>query len=571
MELIVVAGVVGLIYLRFRNRDRATAPRGMVEPVGWSPTTNWAAVPPLMRAEVRRVLLHPAFLTGVAITPFILVLATIGQNDPTWITATGGTALGLVPLGWLTIVAANLVTLRPQRLGTAELFATAPAPQAVRTAGLLATMIGPAAVATLIGGGWLFYLGRRENLTGSLTWAEAGAGVLIVAGAVVVGVAVARWLPNPAFGVVAVIVVILIQARFLDMTTWPWHRNEGDPLRFLGFLAEPTSAGAQFLEFRPAGWHLLYLVGWTTILAAVAMARSGMHRAVAVTLAIGIIAAGSAGIVQTRPLSAAQRTTMISSLIDPSTVQVCVESNQVEYCAYPEYRTDIDGWRDTVEATLAVLPHQAATTGGQLEVHQRPATIVGNSDCAPIRFVDSLDPDVAAGVSPAELWRADGMVHPAFGPETFPCSDRDVHGFFLAVQTAAWATGLPPAPHDDNVRCTGTGQARAVVTLWAAAAASHDGANTLEDLIVEGAVDGSPLITFDGWNNPPMWGVDYAVGDARVALAMLEHPAADVRSIIEGHWDDLTDPSTPTGELTRLLGLDVATAGQSTGSETGCS
>lgn len=555
MELIVIAVVIFLLYRRFGRRDVASAPQGTIGPVGWSPTTNWAVATPLGRAELRRILLHPAFLSGVAITPLILTLATIEDSVPTWLNATTGTALGLVPLGWMTIVASNLVALRPQRNGTTELLATTPAPQAVRTTALLAAALGPGIIATVVAGGWVAYLASRGDRHGTLVWAEAAAGVLIVIGAVAVGVAVARWLPNPAFGVIAVVVVVLIQARFLDVTTWPWDRNEGDPLRFLGFLAQPTNAGAEFLEFRPAGWHLLYLAGWITIMVGVALARDEKHAIVGVTLAVGIVAAAGAGFVQTRPLSTTQRDVMVAALVDPTAHQICEESSGVRYCAYPEHRADIDEWSEAVEATMAVLPERAPDNRGALQVLQRPGTIVGDDDCSPLNFIDSLIPEVASRVSPAELWTPDGMVHPPVRIEAFPCSDRDVHGFFLAVQTAAWSTGLPPAPHDANVRCTATGQARAAIALWAGAAASTDGATTLRDLSAVGSSTNGRLIDFASWDGPPMWGVEYAVADAHVALAMLERPVEDVRTALGENWDELIDPKTPTAALTRAIGI----------------
>ena len=95
---------------------------------------------------------------------------------------------------------------------------------------------------------------------------------------------------------------------------------------------------------------------------------------------------------------------------------------------------------------------------------------------------------------------------------------------FTAVQAGAWAVGLPPAPHHDDQRCTADGQARAVLALWLAAAATPDGAELLRDLSSEGA-SSSGALTFDEWDNPPMWGVIYTASDASLAIAMLEQPA----------------------------------------------
>ena len=95
-------------------------------------------------------------------------------------------------------------------------------------------------------------LQRRRRL-GTPQWAEIAAGVLVVAGAVAVGVTVGRWLPFAAFGIVAAVAVTLIQARFLDDTTWPWNLPHSHPVRFLGFLAETDPIGDPALEIRRPG------------------------------------------------------------------------------------------------------------------------------------------------------------------------------------------------------------------------------------------------------------------------------------------------------------------------------
>lgn len=551
MELIAIGAIIVLVSRLLRRRQIEAAPPGIVDAVPWAATTRWAVVGPLARAEVRRVLLHPAFIAGLAITPVILSAATLSNAELSWLDAAGGTALGLVPLGWLTIIAANLVTLRPQRNGTVELLAAAPTPRPVRTAALLTTAIGPGIVTVVIAAAWMGYLDSRFDLRGSPSWSEAGAGVLIVAGAAVVGVAVARWLPNPVFGIGAVIAVILIQARFIDVSTWPWNRNQGDLLRFLGFLGEPTSIGAEFLEVRPAGWHLVYLAGWTVVMGGVALAHDGVHRLVWACLGLGALTATGSGIAQVQSLTDDALDRMVDALVDPESHQVCEVEGDVTYCAYPEFRDDIVDWQGTVRSTLAVLP----PTVGTLEVRQRAATVIGASDCSPLRFTDALMPAVAARVSPAEIWPHDGMVHPPLRVEGFPCSDQDTRGFFLAVQTAAWATGLPPAPHHDDVRCTAPGQARSAVALWAATVSTPGGADTLVALLEQGVDDGSGLIRFTGWDSPPMWGVDYAVSDARAALALADLEPADLSDLIDGRWGDITAGSLSTSDLTDAAGV----------------
>lgn len=568
MELIVIVIVLAFVFSRLNRRRGSTEISSDRGPVGWVDGTEWRVVGPLARAEVRRVVRHPAFIAGVLLTPLMMLPAT--EYAGTWREASGGIALALVPLGWLTIVASNLVALRPRRTGADELLASLPAPQPVRTTSLLAAAIGPVLVATALAAGWVVLLssGRGvrggDALRGAPVWTEIGVGVLIVAGSVCVGVAVARWLRHAGFGPLAAVATMLLQVRFLDVTTWPWSRADGDPLRFLAFHVEDASSGTEFLELRPAGWHLLYVGGLVVVMGAVALARDGLRRPIGAVLVATLAVTMGAGWMQTRPPSSEQETEMVAALTDPTAHQRCQALGGVRYCAYPEFIDDVPEWRRVVETTLTLLPVGFGADRTPLSVTQRPPMIKGGHDCQAIRFVDTLPPSVAARMTPNDLWPLDDDVHPTFGEETFSCSDRDVHGFFLAVQTAAWAATLPSAPHGDYQRCTAGGQARAAIALWAGAAASRDGASTLRDVIDEGS-SGGPQLTFAEWTDPPVWGVEYAVADAELAAAMLELSDRDVREVLGDDWQRWIDPTTSSSDLARALGIG---GGASTSSAT---
>jgi hypothetical protein len=564
MELLVIAGVAAIVWRVLHRRTPVSRP-AEIGAVGWCSGTSWRVLPPLARAGTRSLLRHPAFLAGAALTPLMLWLATADTafgSAPDWRDISLAIALALVPLAWLTIVAVNLIALRPRRTGTDELFAALPTPQPVRTTALLTTGIGPATVAAALAVAWVGVVATREDVRGSPDWLEIAVGPLIVAGAVTVGVAVARWLPRPIFGVLAAIATMLIQARFLDVTTWPWDRAAGDPLRFLGFIAEATGAGTAALEVRPAGWHLLYLFGLVVVMAAVALVRDGLRPPIASVLAVAVLVVTGAGWIQTRPLSPARQAEMVSYLTDPAAHQRCETTDGIRYCAYPGFTDAIGDWRERVETTLGVLPPVASEWRDPLEVTQRAPVIVGNSDCSPSPYEASLPPPVAERVTPAALWPADDHVHPGFREESFPCSDEDVHGFFLAVQVGAWAVGLPPAPHGSNERCTATGQARAAVALWAAAAGTPDGERLLRAVLEQGVSADGTLISFDGdgvdgggWDAPPMWGVDYHATDAAVALALLSRPPAEVAGALGEDWAHWMDPSTASVELADAAGV----------------
>ena len=554
MEIVVILVLVGLVvaYTKRRNRREDAPPE--LGPVGWVAGTNWHVVPPLARAEVRRFVAHPAFLAGLVTAPLILMMA--GSVDPgsvsTWREVSTGIALGLVPFGWLVIIATHLMTTRPARTGTDALFSTLPAPQSVRTGGLLGTAPAAFVAAGVLAVGWVVLLqGGNRVIVGSPEWAEIAAGLFIAAGSVTVGVAVARLLPHPIFGVAAAFTCAFIQARFFEIGSWPWNLSEGSPYRFLGFLADPTGSDPS-LEIRPAGWHLVYLAGLVVIMGCVALAiRTGMPRALAGTLAVAVGATAFVGWVQTRPATDGQVATMISHLYEPSSRHACEQHGTVRYCTFAASRSFVPRWRTSVESVLGLVP--AAVAARPLEVADRVPTVIGNSNCSPVPYTHTLVPEVAQRLNPERVWPADGAIHP--GIDAFACGGDQVHGLFLGVQTGSWAVGLPPAPHGRDTRCVADRQARSVVALWLGAAASPDGEHNFRQMYAE---ERSSHLVFTDWNDPPMWGVKFATADVTMAVAMLALPTDEVTRILEQHWATIVDPNTTAATLASLLGIDTA-------------
>ena len=567
MPVLAVLAVLGVwLTVRAVRRHRAAGPPPEHGPVGWAFDMRWRTVGPLARVENRQLVRHPVFLTGVALTPLMLWAATMAdyaKSGEPWRTLSPAIALALVPLGWFTIVATNLLVLRPERSAAAELFAALPAPQPVRTAGALLTMVTATTAAAAFATGWVAVLHTTDDLVGTPHWGEIAAGVLVVAGAVTVGVAVGRWLPFAAFGIVAAVAVSVIQARFLDDTTWPWNHRHSHPVRFLGFLADATPVGDAALEVRPTWWHLVYLAGLIAVMCAVGLARDGFRRPVggAMIVALGVVAV--AGWVQTRPPSPDQVDAMVSYLTSPAEHQTCEQRGDVRYCAYPPSQHLIDEWEARVEGVLALVPPSVA--GRPIEVVQRIPTTIGNSGCAPQSFFVGLPEAVADRLTPSAVWPDDGHLHPDLGNGSFPCDDRAINQLFTAVQAGAWAVGLPPAPHHADRRCTADGQARSVLALWLAGAATPEGADLLRDLASEGAASGGALV-FDEWDNPPMWGTTYTASDAAVAVAMVEQRrASEIADLLDDDWSHWTDPSTSSTDLAAHLGLPLPAISRTSG------
>ncbi|HVE94640.1 MAG TPA: hypothetical protein VNB24_06940, partial [Acidimicrobiales bacterium] len=551
MEVILLLVVVlGLV--RFFGRGKQSSePRPEVGPLGWVDGTKWATARPLARVETRRFIRHPAFISGIVITPWMLTLATFDVDS--WRDASGSIALALVPLGWLTIVATHLLTTRPSRTGADALLASLPTPQPVRTAGLLATASAAVLAATVLAVGDVLYLqNQTAPIRGAVEWTEIGAGFLIVAGSAAVGVAVGRFFPHPAFGVLGAVACAFIQVRFFEITSWPWNQPEASPYRFLGFLAPPTSVEPA-LEIRRAGWHLVYLFALVVLMAGVALSRDGLRRPLSALLGAAVVTAGVAGWAQTRPATDAQVTRMVAYLHDAQARQQCATDGAARFCWFADERPLMAGRKQRVKAVLALLPAAAKPDTRKLEVTSRPPTVTGNSSCSPQPYGAGLLPAVAARMDPDRIWPHDGSIRP--GTDNFPCGGRSVHGLFLAVQTGAWAVGLPASPHGRDQRCVADRQARSVVALWLGAAASPDGARSLGQIVGE---ESAGHLRFADWDEPPMWGVTFAKADAVMALSMLELPRSDVSKALEENWSHIVDPATSASALGSILGVGAS-------------
>ena len=552
MELILIVGVIWLVtYLRRRRNGPVLVSE--IGPVGWVDDTRWAVARPLARADGRRFVRHPAFLVGVAMSPLMLI-AALG-TEISWRSISAGVALACVPLGWATIIGAHLLGTQARRSGADEVLAAAPAPQPVRTSGLLLGGFVAVVAAVAVVAGWVLWLtATRDDLLGRPAPPEIGAGVLIVAGSVAVGVAVARFWAFPGAGIVAAVATIVLQARFLDVTTWPWDRQQSDPLRFLAFLAEPTSVGHEALEVRPAGWHLVYLAALVALVAVVALARDGLRPRLVGALVACLAVAGVAAVVQVQPPDDARVAAMVDYLSNPVAHQRCIEARTVKYCAYPRNEHRLADWQQRAEAVLALVPTDVARR--PLSIIDRVPTLTSSPDCSAQAFFEGLPAEVADAVTPAEVWPADGDVHP--GTNRFPCGGRRTEEFFTAVQVGAWAVGLPPSPHASDERCTAHGQSRAAVALWLGASATPDGRLRLEQVLDERTHQNNPTLTFGDWDEPPMWGAEFATADAQIAVAATALPVDRVRQVVTRNWTTLVDPSTPSETFASLLRLDAS-------------
>lgn len=518
-------------------------------------SVDWASATDLARGESRRLLHHPAFLAGLVLT--LLALTLTNGPGPHQLHVWGpDLTLRLVPLGWFTILAANLAALRARRHGTVELYATTPVTPATVTAAHLLTAVAATLVgAVLVGGAVAAELALSQPI-GRLDPAEVVIGVLIVGGAVVAGVAVARWLPWFVFGFGAVITVTVLEGVLGSSQT--------GTLRFFAFVAPTTSVGHPFLDSRPSVWHAVFVAAMTVLLAGVALARHGRGRAAVSVVVAGAVVASGAGWAQSRPMGDRDARARASFLAGDGDAYRCEEVAGVRYCAFRGDAEPIAEWAAVVGSVVERLPEDAPRP--EL-VEQRPPTVIGNDDCGPSEYPETLLAPVRDRIEPSRIWPADDDLHPTMAwPERFACGGRADGGLFLAVQAGAAAVGLPPALAWGEKRCRADGQARSQLALWLGAQSSPVAAGALGDLVKDDSAWRGPHMDFPtapggfGWDSPPVWAVAWHTDDVRGALRLAERPPAEVAAALGPRWARLIDPGTPASEISALLDDDPAPA-----------
>lgn len=268
------------------------------------------AVVALARIEGRRLIGHPVFLAGAALSVlFTLTFAAATDIGGDYFALLGGT---LLPLALATLVVCNLAALRYRRGATTELYGALAAPAHVRTLAHLLALAWPAGVAAALVAGAFAWFGAWEGLdvTREGRIATPGAvdlaqGPLAVAALGALGVALARWIPHPAVGILAAVVLFFPQMMY---TTW----NLQDAFGWFLPLVNPAQTGADsswpcaadqqwpcILEtFAALHWHVVYLAALVVLLGAVALLRERRRRRDLLLAATSLAVVVVAGILQ---------------------------------------------------------------------------------------------------------------------------------------------------------------------------------------------------------------------------------------------------------------------------------
>lgn len=253
---------------------------------------GWPVVFALARLEGRRLVGHPIFLAGIALSVvFTLSLASAASVGGDYFALLGAT---LVPLGIATLIVAHLAASRSRRSGTAELYAALAVPARARTLAHLLALVWPAAVAAAFValafawfGAWDGLDVTREGRVATPAAVDLAQGPLAVGALGALGIALARWIPHPPVAILAAVGFFFPQMMF---TSWNLQDRVGWFLPFVNPAQSsrapdsswPCSADQQWpciLEgFAPLHWHLVYVAALAVLLGAVALLRDGRRR-----------------------------------------------------------------------------------------------------------------------------------------------------------------------------------------------------------------------------------------------------------------------------------------------------
>ncbi len=525
------------------------------------------AVASLARVEARRLALHPAFLITLGLIAAVTAAFMIPAQNTT-IAADGVEFFTFiaVPLGALALVAAaHRNAGRSRREGTEELFASTPTSPRARTEAFLLACLGPVPIAfAYLSVAWVGTNVIADSPVPLLLSTLAGIVVtmlLAVVGGGVVGVFLSRWLPTTAAALAGIAAIIWLNNG---------PDNHHDRFRWLRVAVEKDLGGRYDIVPHPL-WRLAFIISLVGLGACLALWRHPARRSLVLATASCVTVIAASGWIMTRSPTAAQAERVVADIEAPQDQQHCERRAGVRYCVYPEAEAWIDSWSPAVDAVLAKVPEAARPDGVRVLQREFVPVLI-----APVEYNgDSSYPyldEVVERLDPATAWKADGAVHPSLE------LDDDQPDMEVAFGVASLAVGLPPSSSWASPGgCFAPGQARLVLAMWLAGSATDSTRQALSaraDQVEQDELEGqlvslNTMVDYEdrsasGDGHQAVVGAAGTGADVLAAHRLVKADTPKVTAVVTEHWDELTDPATPSSRLLELAGLGVGASGTAT-------
>jgi hypothetical protein len=555
--------------------------------------TSWRVLLLAGRRESWWLARNPLVLAGLAVSAWLIWLNNrirelpvslygVGQPGFWWAADVSIAACLLAAAGGV-LIASQLAADRARRDAMEQLYASYPTSAAIRRGAQLLSVTGPVVLAAALTAGAVVWLDHEGTLGAPRLWV-LGAGLLLIALAGSLGVAIGSSFRHPLAGILTVLVLGLIEIDLVLSISNPIHlpggiawlfpwSAPGSLLNSLPGLTVPYPPPAHVAEL--AGLIVLAVVGslWPVL---------ARRRAAAVLAAAGVALTCWSGWLEARPVSTTVLAIMGREVVQPADFEQCQLEGEVRYCYYPAFGPLARQWAVPVDGVLARLPRVARSALTVRQVWdldffmpplQSPTGLTSNGPGEPTELSTavgnfqqalSLDPSLIPGSG----------VPPVYTDASWGTgSSLGAAQFALAISTAEWATGLPTtgrsvsysyasaggggASGNDVLACVPAGQARQSIALWLAAGATPATRSAFPQ-----AGTASPIQVGKHWiatiaepGSGPSVGLTATAQGAALAAEMLRLPDRTVEAVLSARWQYWLSPQTTTAQLAAALRL----------------
>jgi hypothetical protein len=492
--------------------------------------------------EARELSGSPWFAVGVGFTILELVMFGFvwsGDLASHWWEIAGSLTVFVHPFVGLVVVATHRAVTRAGRDGCDELFDTCPLDPGSRLTAHLVPGVVTAPVAMVAATGLFAALTTNGRVYGALDLRVVlmvmTCGVFGV-GAVALGVALGRWAPFFLSPVIALVAIVVVDSRLLEVGMPRWVTD-----RYLATF-DPGDGPDQLLLDLPVAERLVWFVALTVVVAAVGL--WGRTRWSVPALVGGGFAAIVAATAVIAPMSDTDDAAAL--VADPAAHEECVAvapPATVVVCAPAEYVGAARRYAEGVTPT-----GQALATLVDTRFRLRQRVLDGPVSELPAELARALPADL-----PHDPVTRDGAI--GFGASTDADAVRAAR-----YRLAAAALGLPTEAGPDERPTVVAGRADGVAVLWlgtlgmgdeerreALTAAPDEHLDLPADATTFGQLWPDPCVDRAA---PLAWSPE----DAEAATRIVGLPDDEVMSTLRAHWDDLADMTTD--DLLTELGLE---------------